>query len=89
MPTTVMVGIIMSFPLSLSLSLSLTHTHTHSSMRRCGTQGYDRDAFGTGSYERNTLQRLHLSGNNLTILERRGFRNLDDLQELYVDIIVL
>ena len=65
-------------------SLSLSLPFAHSSMRRCGTQGYDRDAFGSGSYEKNTLQRLYLSGNNLTILERRGFRNLDDLQQLYV-----
>ena len=57
-------------------------------MKRCGTQGYDRDAFGSSPYNGGTLQRLLLSGNNLTTLERRGFRNLDDLQELYVNTII-
>lgn len=53
-------------------------------MRKCHTQSYERDAFASDQFRYNTLQHLYLSGNNLTVLGRRGFRYLDDLIELYV-----
>ena len=57
----------------------------NSSMKRCRTEKYERDAFASDQYRDNTLQFLSLSGNNLTVLGRRGFRYLDDLIELYVN----